>query len=219
MADVKFTGLPASSGIPDDGSLLAMSTYDGVSAYVSEKYTITQAKAIFGNAPTSTDNAIVRFDSTTGQVQNGTTTLSDAGVLTLPAEGKVVFNSTGTNKIFAQDSSNVGNKIVFDSSSNYMAINVDASSYFEIQGGGVTDYSKSWVYQDASQVSLGFTNNHQFVVNNTQITMSFGGAELIEGNATGLGFFTTTPVAQPTGVAVTASAIHAALVSLGLITA
>jgi hypothetical protein len=42
---------------------------------------------------------------------------------------------------------------------------------------------------------------------------------LIEGNATGLGFFATTPAAQPTGVAVSAAGIHAALVTLGLITA
>jgi hypothetical protein len=34
-----------------------------------------------------------------------------------------------------------------------------------------------------------------------------------------LGFYGAAPVAQPTGVAVTAAAIHAALVSLGLITA
>jgi hypothetical protein len=34
-----------------------------------------------------------------------------------------------------------------------------------------------------------------------------------------LGFFGTTPIIRPTGVAVTAAGIHAALVSLGLITA
>lgn len=40
----------------------------------------------------------------------------------------------------------------------------------------------------------------------------------IQSNATGkLGFFNVTPVNKPTGVAVTAAAIHAALVSLGLI--
>ena len=37
-------------------------------------------------------------------------------------------------------------------------------------------------------------------------------------DGTGLGFFATTPAAQPTGVAVTAAGIHAALVTLGLIT-
>ncbi|KKN67784.1 hypothetical protein LCGC14_0458170 [marine sediment metagenome] len=42
---------------------------------------------------------------------------------------------------------------------------------------------------------------------------------LIEGNGTGLGFFATTPAAQPTSVAVDAAGIHAALVTLGLITA
>lgn len=34
-----------------------------------------------------------------------------------------------------------------------------------------------------------------------------------------IGFYNTTPVAQQTGVAVSAAAIHAALVALGLITA
>lgn len=46
-----------------------------------------------------------------------------------------------------------------------------------------------------------------------------GGVERITVNATGIGFFATTPVARPTGVAVTDVAIHAALVALGLITA
>lgn len=38
-------------------------------------------------------------------------------------------------------------------------------------------------------------------------------------NSTGMGFFGATPAARPTGVAVTAAGIHAALVTLGLITA
>lgn len=38
-------------------------------------------------------------------------------------------------------------------------------------------------------------------------------------NSTGLGFFNTAPVAKPTGVAVSSAGIHAALVSLGLISA
>lgn len=46
MADIKFTGLSAASGIPDNGSVLAISTYDGVSTYTSEKYTMTQVKDI-----------------------------------------------------------------------------------------------------------------------------------------------------------------------------
>jgi len=41
----------------------------------------------------------------------------------------------------------------------------------------------------------------------------------IQSNATGLGFFGATPVARPAGVAVSGAGIHAALVSLGLISA
>lgn len=42
---------------------------------------------------------------------------------------------------------------------------------------------------------------------------------MIHCNSTGVGFFGTTPVAKPTGVAVDAAGIHAALVTLGLIAA
>lgn len=51
------------------------------------------------------------------------------------------------------------------------------------------------------------------------LTKADGTTKLIESNATGLGFYGATPVARPTGVAVDAAGIHAALVSLGLITA
>lgn len=39
----------------------------------------------------------------------------------------------------------------------------------------------------------------------------------LDTNATGVGFYATAPIAKQTGVAVTAEAIHAALVALGLI--
>jgi hypothetical protein len=45
------------------------------------------------------------------------------------------------------------------------------------------------------------------------------GVNRVAANSTGLGFFNTAPVARPTGVAVTAEGIHAALVTLGLIAA
>jgi hypothetical protein len=51
------------------------------------------------------------------------------------------------------------------------------------------------------------------------VTAADGTTARIESNATGLGFFGTAPVARPTSVTVDAAGIHAALVSLGLITA
>lgn len=46
-----------------------------------------------------------------------------------------------------------------------------------------------------------------------------GSNPIVQVNTTGLGFFGATPAAKPTGVAVTAAGIHAALVTLGLIAA
>lgn len=46
-----------------------------------------------------------------------------------------------------------------------------------------------------------------------------GGTHALKAQPNKLGFYGATPIVQPTGVAVTAAGIHAALVSLGLITA
>lgn len=46
---------------------------------------------------------------------------------------------------------------------------------------------------------------------------SGAGAKQVQASATGIGFYETAPIAKPTGVAVSAAGIHAALVSLGLI--
>ena len=54
-------------------------------------------------------------------------------------------------------------------------------------------------------------------------TLDVSGAATIGGDLShdgaNAGFFATAPVARPTGVAVSAAGIHAALVTLGLITA
>jgi hypothetical protein len=54
---------------------------------------------------------------------------------------------------------------------------------------------------------------------NSGVAALGGGASArqVQANATGIGFYGTTPIAKPTGVAVSAAGIHAALVSLGLI--
>lgn len=57
------------------------------------------------------------------------------------------------------------------------------------------------------------------IISNQSVALFVGATLRLQANTTGLGFFGTSPVARPTGVAVTAAGIHAALVSLGLITA
>jgi hypothetical protein len=82
-------------------------------------------------------------------------------------------------------------------------------------------------------VSSGYFGNYSFFataaystkqllsgIGTLALSGGFATASAIEISATnGLGFFGTTPAARPTGVAVTAAGIHAALVTLGLITA
>lgn len=69
---------------------------------------------------------------------------------------------------------------------------------------------------EASRVRVGSSSAHPFQLEANDVV----GIELQESGASPLiGFFGTAPVVRPTGVAVTAAGIHAALVTLGLITA
>ena len=72
--------------------------------------------------------------------------------------------------------------------------------YFGATGGYLRNYQNS--------------QNFRFLMNNGAGTA----VKIIDMSATGIGFYGTGPQAQPTSVAVTAAGIHAALVTLGLIT-
>ena len=65
---------------------------------------------------TSTDNAIVRFDGTTGAVQNSSVIIDDSGNLNLTGTGKRITgdfsNATVTNRVAFQTSTLNGNTIV-----------------------------------------------------------------------------------------------------------
>jgi len=168
----------------DKGSIVAMSEFDGVSAY----------------SPTSKVTVSELADS----------------VFNMDAEQLITFDSSGTNKKLAQNSTTNGNYVELNST--HLGLYCAAGSYVEMQGGGVTNYSAGWFYADDSSASFG-TNDGEVVVGGGSSYIGYNGAKGFEVNATGIGFFATTPVAQPTGVAVSAAGIHAALVSLGLITA
>ena len=333
MADVKFTGLPAGVGIPNNGSLVAISTFDGAATYVSSKYTMTQLKdivyvmeaedkivfdssgtnkvfaqdsvgtaKIYFNADGANDvslgtgipydttpflsisaddaaigtgdmdgdigmyfdsygvqdrvlmylrngvNDAVYFEMLDNRVGNKTSiNTSDSfgiivggrngtfnsgvtnspilggvgiiankddyafaqnlevqgGTLNMTAESKITFDSTGTNKTFVDNGTA---EITFDG--GLLAIKADSG------------YAGGWVEVDSSIASLSFgTSKGDVAVTNVDASLKFGATNGVQANATGLGFFNATPVAQPTGVAVSAAGIHAALVSLGLITA
>jgi len=177
MADIKFTGLAASSGVPDNGSVMAISTYDGVSTYTSEKYTMTQLKDI---------------------------------VYVMEAEDKITFDSSGTNKAFVTSTGT--SRIAFD-------IFVPSDIEITTDNGG---YAQSWAYLgDGSTANagagFGYGANNLLVEPTGEISLQHGAVKKIRTTSTGIGFYGTAPIAKPTSVAVTAAGIHAALVSLGLI--
>lgn len=110
--------------------------------------------------------------------------------------------------------------VVIEGTSNHQGVAANSFILSNITNDGdmmmlVSDGGNSLEYlradADVATVDLGFA----------MLITKFMAASttLIEGNGTGLGFFATTPAAQPTGVAVSAAGIHAALVTLGLITA
>ena len=102
-----------------------------------------------------------------------------------------VYGSTGSPNI-----QKAGRITTFDGGSGYYGLNFQAptSPYPDFSG------------------TVNFTN----VLTLTSQTATFAGAVKVGGN---VGFYNNAPVAKPTGVAVTAAAIHAALVTLNLISA
>lgn len=92
------------------------------------------------------------------------------------------------------------------SSSALLARLADDSGYAGLEGGTIKAHTSLYMDDDAGGA----------------LTMTFGTTNGVKiGTASGekIGFYGATPVAQQTGVAVSAAGIHAALVALGLITA
>jgi hypothetical protein len=161
MADVKFSGLTVgTSPIADQASLLAISEYDGVSAYTSKSYTLTEFRDI---------------------------------IYVMEAEDKFTFDSSGTNKTLTDDASSSVQIDIGASTSNSYEITTDA--------GGFTD---GWFYLDETSGSLGADTTDISVYNAADATfpnvvkIQVSGTERFRADATGLGFFNTTPVAKPT---------------------
>lgn len=98
-----------------------------------------------------------------------------------------------------------------------------AADGVQIAGWG---YLKIFQEQDLNIFLCSFMTSYiltNFLVGTTTDGMTAGGsfavAKDLAHRGTKAGFFNTTPITKPTGVAVTAAGIHAALVSLGLIAA
>ena len=67
----------------------------------------TQAELDAKSAASSTDNAVARFDSTAGDVQNSGVTIDDSNNLTVP--GDVTGGTSGAFCLIIRDSDDAGN--------------------------------------------------------------------------------------------------------------
>jgi len=89
---VKISGLPAGTSVTD------VDLFVGVQAGTTVKLTGLQVKTYAGGGTgdvvgpaSATDNAVTRFDTTTGKlVQNSAVTISDAGAIVAPEAGSVI---------------------------------------------------------------------------------------------------------------------------------
>lgn len=189
MADVKITGLTAGAAPFADTSVMIMSEDD--TGFASVKVTVAQLKTLLGS-----DLAKV--------LDNG---------FTMDAEQKIVFeDDTSTSKVFLTGTQSTAALIVEA---------VETNGGMGFSGNGTSSYTGGFVKAEETFARVGFldANISGIHVEENSVQMQIAGASVIDLDATGIGFFEKTPVAQPTGVAVTAGGIHAALVSLGLITA
>lgn len=83
---------------------------------------------VTANAGATTDNAIARFDSTAGAIQNSAATVSDTtgaiacGPVTTTGTGGTVFNSTNVDCDFTVKALTSGNAIVYDSGADTLTL-------------------------------------------------------------------------------------------------
>jgi len=176
-----------------------------------------------GIAPFSDGSLMLMAEENSGVFSSVKITLTQAKVLfgadiaklldngaEMDAGQTITYNSSGGTKAVIADK-NGTQKLLFDETDKAIYLSAD----------GTTSGTQGFIYVDFSEAVLAFNQGSggEFSADAVNALMCFAGTACVEVNATGMAFFSGTPVAQPTGVAVTAGAIHAALVSLNLITA
>jgi hypothetical protein len=98
---------------------------------------------------------------------------------------------------------------------NQRALVIRCPTYAFVGASTITNAATVYI-DDAPQAGANATITNSYALWVNQGRVRLGGSLQVGGN---VGFYGAAPVAQQTGVAVTAGAIHAALVNLGLITA
>ena len=127
---------------------------------------------------------------------------------TMDAEQEIVFDASGTNKTFLSATGSSG-VLVMD------------SSVVGLSGNGSENFATGLVTVSSTLASMGFNdtlfNFTGVKAASTTVEIQSRGLPVIEVGDESLGFYGQGSITRQVGVAVTASAIHAALVNLNLI--
>jgi hypothetical protein len=195
---------------------LAINIVDGKLYYENNSGVVTLLASAAGASgdvvgpASSTDNAIVRFDSTTGKlIQNSVGILSDAGVLTgltgLTSSGPITFSSLTSGRVtFAgasgllTDSSgltfdgqyvNIGNLLSSPNGIKFLAngggltasLTVNHSTG-EIQNFANTNYFQTWYANNSEQVRLTTAGNFGIGTSSPAYKLDVNGTSKLLGN-------------------------------------
>jgi hypothetical protein len=165
---------------------------DGTTVTINNGTISSTASGDVNKAASSTDNAIVRFDGTSGDtLQNSLVTVSDTGQITAPAVGNVIpFYYANTGDFPTSDSNNHG---------AIAHSHADESMFFSHGGNWVEIANRSDVKENL--VSL---NDIDSVTNSPATT---SGLVLLSDGNNGYGFGTYTPTINRSTVAVTTGSL------------
>jgi len=174
----KISKLASASSV--GASDLLVIVQSGVTKKVTKSALVTASGAVTGPA-SSTDNAITRFDLTTGKLlQDSVVTVSDTGVINTPTGGAYQINSSDV----------VDQDVTSGSSPTFNSItHTPIAAPAHAEGLVYYDSTKKALsyYNDESDVTLNIGQElYTRVYNNTVSTIINGAVVYIDGSATGL---------------------------------
>ena len=152
----------------------------------------------------ATDNALVRFDTTTGKlVQNSVGILSDTGAISgltdVAASGAVTLSGGTANGVTYLNGSKVltsGSALTFDGTNLGFGGNLNSTltSEFYLQSPNAQNFIG--INQTSAYVRVAASNQVVLNLSNTAATFSLGGTEGMRLTSTGLGIGTSSPSAK-----------------------
>jgi hypothetical protein len=206
---------------------LAINITDGKLYYENNSGTVTLLASAAGASgdvvgpASATDNAVARFDGTTGKlIQNGVVIVGDTGAVTgvtdLTASGNVTLSGGTANGVAYLNGSKVvtsGSALTYNGTTLTATATTGASvtypAYFDNSGGGVGTGSRiGFRNTGASYGEIGYSYTDAFAFDldsagSSRTRFLIGGSEQMRLTSVGLGLGTSSPVSANSGASKT----------------